>query len=324
MARYCFYCGRELYTGDKCNCRSSDKAQSTTQSGTEYNAGTASAAGSASAAGTASDKTTAQSARKSRPKGKKFGSFFQSFNPFATNTGTQQSARSQSRPKAKPVQPRKKPVSRPAAPLNMQAVLQYVRRFGLYLARPADSVRTAIQNGSRRSAFGLLALLGICSGLFLLTAAHRISSILPLFVVSNSLIDSILMFAQGFIIAVGASLLLTVLYYLALRYLYRQPVAFFDLLIGFAPSTLYFSIFILLGVLSLAGSIFGALMMLAVGAVVAVIAQYLALSKVSGFDDNRNFILITFVMMIYTSVLAMLLNLTLPILQALLESTQVI
>lgn len=324
MARYCFYCGRELYTGDKCNCRSNDKAQSTTQSSAENASGYAYAAGSTSSAGTASEKTTTQSARKNRPKGKKFSSFFQSFNPFAANTGTQQSARSQSRPKARPVTPRQKPSPRTTAPLNLQTILQYLRRFGLYLARPADSVRSAVQNGSRRSALGLLVLLGACSGLFLLTAANRISSILPLFVVSNALADNVLMFAQGFLIAVGASLLLTILYYLALRFLYRQPVAFFDLLIGFAPSTLYLSLFILLGVLSMAGSIFGALMMLLVGAVVAVIAQYLALSKVSGFDDNRNIILITFVMMIYTSVLAMLLNLTLPILQALLESTRVI
>lgn len=324
MARYCFYCGRELYTGDKCNCRSSDKDQSTTQSSTENRAGSASAAGSAPASDTSSEKYAKQNASKSRPKGKKSGSFFQSFNPFATNAGTQQSARSQSRPKAKPVPPRRKPFSQSAAPLNLQTVLQYVRRFGLYLARPADSVRSAVQNGSRRSAIGLLALLGAFSGLFLLTAAHRISSILPLFVVSSTFIDSLLMFAQGFAIAVGTSLLLTLLYYLALRYLYRQPVAFFDLIIGFAPSTLYLSIFMLLGILSMAGSIFGALMMLMVGAAVALIAQYLALGKISGFDDNRNIILITFVMMIYTSVLAMLLNLTLPILQALLESTRVI
>jgi hypothetical protein len=131
-------------------------------------------------------------------------------------------------------------------------------------------------------------------------------------------------FLQGFGISLAASLLLTLIYQLSLRYLFRKPVGFRQLLSGLSPANLYFLLFMLAAVLALPASFLSALMMLMTGFAVAALAHYLALRQLSGFDDNRCLILTAFVLMLYTGIVAMMLNLSLPVLQALMNQSGVI
>lgn len=129
---------------------------------------------------------------------------------------------------------------------------------------------------------------------------------------------------QGFGINLAGSLLLVLIYQLALRYLFKQPIGYMRLLAGLSPASLYFALFLLLSLLSLPASIFSAAMMVLTGFIVSALAQFLAIRQLSGFDDNRSFILVTFVILVFTGILALLLNLSLPALSALLGQSVIV
>jgi hypothetical protein len=318
MARYCFYCGRELTSGEKCTCRSGDKASA---SGPSV-AGTPTG-------GPSSGKSASSGTRGQHRSGSPIQRFFQAFNPFSAAGSTQQSARSKPKKAGRPAAGQPKTATRANQQITLQSLWQAVRQFGSYLSHPADSVRTAVKSGSRRFTLVVLLLQGICGGFFLLAATSQplLFSLLMLnfasFTGSIGLTYGISLFVQGFAISIAAGLLMGLLYYLVLRFLYRHPVAYLDLLTSFSPACLYFTLFLLLGALTLSSSFFSAILLLVAGFAVAAIAQYLAISQVAGFDNNRSFILVTFIMLIYTSILSFLLNLSLPVLNALLEQTKV-
>ena len=319
MARFCFYCGRELLSGEKCSCRTAGgaTAQDMPVGGQETKG--------------QPDRSASGNRTGTKPKGQAFRRFFQSFNPFVSSGSAQpKSAGNSSR--AKQTRP---PVhtagTRPIAkPVTLQSVLTGLRIFAAYLSRPADSIRSAVQSGSRQSVLVILFLQGICGGFFLLTASSKaiLRVVLSLNVATlaegNTLLSNMFIFMQGFGINLAGSLLLVLIYQLALRYLFKQPTGFMRLLTSLSPSFLYFTIFMLLSLLALPASIFSAAMTMLSGFVIAALAQYLAVRQISGFDENRSFILITFVMLVFTGILALLLNLSLPALSALLGQSVIV
>lgn len=332
MARYCFYCGRELTTGEKCNCRS-NKSSSSWSYASQGAASGASASGSAASGSAAGQKTGRHSAPRQKagqartPRGNIFSRFFQSINPFAAgSSGSSGSSGS----KTRTTYQKARPASAPRKPLTAQDALLALRRFGLFLTRPADSVRSAAQSGSRRFVLVIMILQGIAGGLFLLSATSRplVRELLTLsnFTASGSLTtaNSIFLFVQGFGVAVVAALLLSLLYHLALKYMFRHPVPFMDLLASLSPACLYFSLFMLAGLSAVQSSVFSALMLLAAGFAVSAIVQFLAVGSLSGFEDNRSFMAVTIVLLVYSSVLSLIFNLSLPLLQVLLEQSSVI
>ncbi len=324
MARFCFYCGRELSNGEKCNCRTT---------GSPYSQAKASGPQSSEAkagAGPAASQPNGKQAQASKRKGS-FKRFVQAFNPFSsTGAARQQSSSRPRQPKAsRPIYQKTKPKAA-GIHLNPQSIFLTLRQIGQYIIHPADSIRQAQTSGSRHSVLLILLLQGLCGGLFLLTATNQtfLRSLLALNIASASqsynFLNSLFIFLQGFGISLAASLLLVLIYQLVLRYLFRQSVGFLQILISLSPSCLYFTLFMLAGLLALPASFFSALMMLLAGFAIGAIAQYLALRQMSGFDDNRSFMLITFVMLLYTGALAMLLNLSLPVIRALFDQSIVI
>lgn len=319
MARYCFYCGRELTTGEKCNCRSpgsgshaAGKSQEAEKTGnTTKNGKTKSSGGRPKSA-----------ARKESF----FKRIFNPINPFATGKTERPSAGRQ-RQQARPQKAR--PVAQPRQPITAGSVFLGLQQFAAYLTRPADSVRSSLQKTNRRFVVIILALQGFCGGLFLLVAASR-PMVRALLSLSNAtatgainFANGLFLFIQGFGVAIVATLLLALLYNLTLKFLYRHPVSFQDLLAVLSPATLYSSVFLLAALMTLSSSVFSALMLVVAGFAISAIAQYLAVREVGGTDDNRSFVLVTFVLLIYTSVLSLLLNLSLPMLLVLLETSTV-
>lgn len=322
MARYCFYCGRELTTGEKCNCR-------TTGSGSHGDGKTHTADTAGSGSSTSGQQTAGSGSGTARATAKKtsfFKRIFNPINPFASGPSARSSA---SRPNQRPKAQKARPASQPRQPVTVRSVLLGLQQFGAYLVRPADSVRSSLQKINRRFVLLILLLQSICGGLFLLVAASR-PMVRALLALSNAtasgsinFANGLFLFIQGFGIAITAVLLLALLYHLSLKYLYRHPVSFQDLLAVLSPATLYFTVFLLASLLTLSSSVFSALMLVVTGFAISAIAQYLAVREVGGTDDNRSFVLVTFVMLIYTSVLSLLLNLSLPMLMALLETSTV-
>ena len=319
MARFCFYCGRELISGEKCNCRTAGgtTAQDQPTAGQESKS--------------QPDRSSTRPNAGTKPRKNAFRSFFQAFNP-STGSGTAQPKAADGSSRAKYTRP---PVynagTRPRAnPMTLQSVLAQLRVFAAYLSRPADSIRTAVQSGSRQRVLVILLVQGAFGGLFLLTASSKaiLRAVLSLNVATSadgsSLLSSVFIFIQGFGINLAGSLLLVLIYQLALRYLFKQPTSFMRLLTSLSPAFLYFTLFMLLSMLALPASIFSAAMTMLTGFIIAALAQYLAIRQISGFDENRSFILITFVMLIFTGILALLLNLSIPALSALLGQSVIV
>lgn len=319
MARFCFYCGRELISGEKCNCRTA--GGSTTQ---------AQPAGDQESK-SQPDRSSPKPKTGAKPRKSAFQSFFQAFNS-SSGPGAAQPKAAAGSSRAKYTRP---PVynasSRPRAnPITLQSVLVQLRVFAAYLSRPADSIKSAVQSGSRQRVLIILLVQGAFGGLFLLTASSKaiLRAVLSLNVATsadgNSLLSSVFIFMQGFGINLAGSLLLVLIYQLALRYLFKQPTSFMRLLTSLSPAFLYFTIFMLLSLLSLPASIFSAAMTMLTGFIIAALAQYLAIRQISGFDENRSFLLLTFVMLIFTGILALLLNLSIPALSALLGQSVIV
>ncbi|MGI6334589.1 MAG: hypothetical protein ACOX1A_08410 [Saccharofermentanales bacterium] len=310
MARYCFYCGRSLNAGEKCNCRT---------------------AGSRRADGDFSDKTGTADPRQKRDRSGgsqsqnkpprssgAFRRFVNAFNPFFQETETQGTAAQPKRKRARKAKPVRKP-------FNPQDFLLSIRRFAQYLTRPVDSIRGAVHTANRLHILLTLLIRGVAGGFFLVLFSKipLVRSLLSLSLANvatdSGTINDLFVFFQGLGIFIVAPLLLTLLYHLSLRFLYRSTKPYFSLLAGFMPSNLYFSIFLLAGILTMSSSILSALMLILAGLAVAGAAQYLALVEISGFDQNRCFILMAFVTLIYMSLISLLMNLSLPFLKMLID-----
>ncbi len=265
MARFCFYCGRELSNGEKCGCRSTDKPNA-----------------------------AKESAAPKKPAG-------------------------QPPPKAKPYKPQR--------PVTRDNLLNFFRQLKAYLTLPADTIRAVARQVNRQAILMIMLFSGLCGGLFLLVAVQQplLTSLLSLSAATStgspSGANGVFIFVQGLGISIVSSLLLVLLYYLALRFIYRHQVAFLDLLSALSPSFLYLSLFVLLGTIGLSTSFLSSLLMLAIGFAIAIVAQYLAVCELSGFDDNRGLMLVVFVLLIYASVLSLVLSLSLPILKAFVEQS---
>jgi hypothetical protein len=336
MARYCFYCGRELTTGEKCACRTSGASSDGTEGQTEQKkTQRASASASGSRTGSASENRSTGAAAGRKGPDSIFKRFIQFFNPFAPTGGTQSSHQ---RPKAETKNSRpacktsyKRQSGRPGSlGLNWQRIKPSLVQAGQYLVRPADSIGQAALGSVRQPLVLVLVLKGIGGGFFLLSAAHQsfLQTLLSLNVISiwesSDFLNGLSIFTQGFIITLADSLFIALLYYLALRFLFRNPTGFQRLMNALCPSFFYTAIFFFASLLTLSTSVFNAAMLLLVGFAVSALAQFLAMRKIMGMDDNRSLSLVVLIQILYSGVLAILLNLALPLLRALVDQSGVI
>lgn len=340
MARYCFYCGRQLNSGEKCGCRSAgnggasaQQARSGPESQPEPERADASQKG--------------QSARQSSP----FGGHLKptnwlkrlitAFNPWA---GTD--AASAQRPSGKTAfgtgssagrrksasGPRSSARHRQASPVRFDRhrLLSGLRAAGNYFVHPADQISQSVRAENRLASLLILALNGITGGLFL-NMATRQPHLKVLFSLNTATAVGrqtpgtfLFLFIQGFGINLAASLLLVLIYHLSLRYVFHRPTGYMKLLHSLCPSVLYFSVFVLSGLLTLNRSPFTALLMAVAGFAVAAVIQFLSLKQLTGLEDNRSLMLISFVLLVFSSILALMFNLSLPVLNALLDQTAII
>jgi len=210
------------------------------------------------------------------------------------------------------------------------ALLTGLQQVSRYFQRPADTIRQSAQYANRRLTFILLAVQSLLGGIALLVASWQpqFAAMLQLTIVSTRqtqpLVSALFIFLQGMGITLIANLLLILIDHLVLRFLYRQPVDFRRLLAGQNPALLYFNLFMLSALLSLPGSLISSLLVLGAGFGIAAIAHFLALRQITGFDENRVFAVMAVVMLLYSSIMAMLFNLALPVLKSLLDQSAVL
>jgi hypothetical protein len=351
MARYCFYCGRQLNSGEKCGCRSTGNG-APTQQASSTQAGQTSrdqtkpkddasshrqqkdappAADPANRAEPGDKRRTDRPTRPTRGSDKKtswFSRLITAFNPWAaTQPGTTSKPGGTARSGSGSAAWRKQ--GRPVR-LDRHVLLGGLRAAGNYFVHPADQISQSVRTENRLASVLILALNGMAGGLFLNLATQQphLKVLFSLNTASavgrRSVATFLFLFIQGFGINLAASLLLVLIYHLSLRYLFHRPTGYVRLLHSLCPSILYFTVFVLSGLLSLNRSPFTALLMAVAGFAVAAVIQFLSLKQLTGMEDNRNLILIGFVMLVFSSILALLFNLSLPVLNALLDQSAII
>lgn len=288
MARYCFYCGRELEPGEKCDCRHHQESRRTQANKQETGSSSGSSARKASA--------DTRQKRKKRPL-----------------------KQSRCTP---PRQSQKK-----APPLQTAALRERLRdalkHAGRLLSQPAEQVqRYALGVGHRGVPFFLI-LLGTMSGLLTVQASEQIylKTIFGLSIVSaqfgGQLSSRLFLFIEGAGIGLSLFLLHTLIYHLLLRYVFRQAFSFHRLVSALSPSGFFSALFLLAGSLMLAGSFINTLLMVAAAIVIAVLIQSTALRQATALTDNQILILTATALFMLLSLFAMILNLSLPVLEAL-------
>jgi len=296
MARYCFYCGRELNPGEKCGCRATAQSSEST--------------------GSSQPKQAEANGPKPRARisfWKKAVSFF---NPF---TGSKTAA-GQSRPHAQ----------RRSFRMENKAGSVMFGQLAYQLTHPANPAEPSENSKAGGVTVLVLSASSLLGGLLLLLAIRQPQLSLFLSLNTATALNGFSFFSQAFVFLQGAgiclvaNLLLAVLYQLAARVLYRQRLPLIRLVRQLSPAYLYASLFAFSALLVLSGSFFSALLMLAAGFSVSSVLQFFALRRLTGFDDNRTFLLTAFTLAVYTGMLALLLNLSLPVLNALIDHTGII
>lgn len=301
MARYCFYCGRELKPGEKCGCRTAARQDQSIPT-------------------QASQRPKTGKTRVNRQDGL-FRRIVRFFNPFAGQAQTRQPGHNAAAPKAK----------KTGQPFRLnQKDRQIWRQIVAFLTRPADTISLAGQAGSALLPLVLLLLLGLAGGLFLIIGIRQpqlqmILSLNTATATAGSVRQSDwFLLIQGFGMSLAVALLIALTYHLALRIVFHTVFGLSRLVTALSPAFLYLALFLIAALPVLPGSVFSALMMLVTGFAVSAITQYLVMRRLTNFDDNRCFYLVALVLFIDTGFLALLLNLSLPILNALLDQSVVI
>jgi hypothetical protein len=195
-----------------------------------------------------------------------------------------------------------------------------------YVARPVEMIHQAVlENNASR----LLTQLLIHAGLGGLAAvvidrSGTLDLILQLTIVSatgNAGLQSMFLFIQGAGLILVLDLMLILLTQLVLRYGFRASYNLIRVAASLTPVVFYSTLFLLLAILSLSTSPFSSLMLLASGLAISTLALYLAIRQLTRFEENRCFLLVTLVIILFTSLLATLINLALPVLNVLVSQT---
>lgn len=334
MARYCFYCGRELASGEKCDCRHHQTSQPAEPEKSE--AGKTEGhndAGQSRQYKSAGSRSSAH--KKAVPISGSFTSarrFFALFNPFTSASGKKKPQSSRQRFKSSWTNRADSNRSSKSTvnPTIKQDAMQAARALSRYLAQPADEIRLTAESGTRRPFLGMLLFQAVLAGLILVLATEQphLRTVLGLNIASaqqgGSLISRLFLFTQGAGISMAGYLLQILLYHLLLRHIFRQAVSYLRLLKGLSASCFFSSVFLLSGILLISGSFFGTLLVVTAAYAMSLIAQALALRHAAKLDENQVIVLVAVSALIFCSVIALIFNLSLPVLDALLKQSIII
>jgi hypothetical protein len=301
VARYCFYCGRELKSGEKCGCRSSTRA-----------------AGAQKATSDKSDQPNpARPAKKSL-----LTRLVDFFNPFRT--------RSEFPNKTTRYQYKKSTKSRAQSfRLDREKGSFAIKQIIRYVSHPVDTTRQ-VDLSKGHQAWLFLFIAGLVGGFFIVLGIRQpylavLLSLNTATAVSQSLTAvDLFLWVQGFGMTLAGSLLLVLVYHVVLRMVFRLRLTYSLLLKGLSPALFYMALFACAALLLLSYSFFSALLLLVAGFGISTVTQYLAIRRLTSFNENRSFILVALVLFIFSGVMALIFNESLPVLNALLDHSAVI
>lgn len=279
MARYCFYCGRELEDNEKCDCR--------------MRPGVTGGSGNSSSAGR--ERAADQSAAREEPKGA-------SSDPFS-------SGHWQHRQEETP--PKRKQKNRPAgAPFYYSRTpadrTRHLQSFLQFFAAPADTMARELSPRWTRSHSIWLAVTIALSGLHYMVLNRSLTALLTGQKVELGAGESLLSWLTGSAFIGLILILFTLTLWLLARFLYRQGgLPFPHALAAGRTSWKYLTLFFLLALPSLftGGAVYGLVLAL-MGLVFAVMVHAKQVAALTHLDENRTWQLSYLAIIIFAGILS--------------------
>ena len=302
MARYCFYCGRELDSDEKCTCRTTG-----TSTGSSANPGSARTAPPPPPSSPPPKSSTPPPKAKpsSPPKSKKPG-FFQSLLGFFAGPA---------KPPKRPGPSASKAPGKPGSPVVF--LRTRLTEAGGFFTRPASTIRRVAAGRSLGvpvffvllqavvSAGAALALSGKATMegflAFLLTGGIGRTSAATDLAAGGALVAPFV-----FASVVVQALVLAGILALALRFLLRTPVPFVRVFSALGPPAFYGTVLTLLALLSSLGATIPATHLLLAGLVLGFIALFVGLQPATGQSEDRLLMLLVFSLFLYYAFLSLL------------------
>lgn len=316
MARYCFYCGRALSPGEKCQCREKPKPQSGSEESTDQ----------------PGQHTTNNKSSDRSPKADREGFFNRSSSTGASSTSSKHTRKTQTewtkgRSADKFSNARKTKNRSNFQMPDRMAVLTGLAQFARFFTRPADSIRHSAQYANKRKSFLFLLLNCLMGGFLLLVLSRQNQAgvLLQLNIVQaqlrSSFVTGLFLFFQGISLTLCLHGLLIVLTYAGLRWIIRQPVDLIRLVSALGPVNFYASLLLLMTIMAVPGSLIHAALLLAATLTVTMLVLFLSLRQLCQVDEDRLFSLVILILIVFCALASFLFGLTLPLFSTLFDQS---
>jgi len=284
LAKICFYCGKELGSGERCNCRTSGSAAS--------NGGSS---GNSSASGTNDSKSAKQSNTTNRANKENERQAKERAKEQARRAKQAQQARQAQKPKFE----WRSFLLKLMTSSGYSSTDSLPKKIGYSLLQTLFRPVTAIDTFVQRQDIGLsvfyLVLFSLATGLLSLRLFGY----------------TILTFAEGTLLGVVVALILNGMFLLAFRFLSKVRFSFMQILSTFSAPAFILSIFFLFAATGRT-SLISFLLTVMAGVVAGALLQFLALKSLSRQSSDSLVINVILVYVLFFSVLGILLNLLVP------------
>lgn len=322
MARYCFYCGRELAEGERCSCRTARNSgfgpdaadnEPNRRAGTGSRTGQAAdAPRSSSSSSSAASSAAADNKRKQGRKRRSWRSRFAAWR--AERVNARQAERSRRRAEREERKRQREARQGGAASFNGRSVFTFIHQL---FTRP-----TAIISGSRHAGMTRMVvaylLEALVFSLIVLTFVRfsnltRIALLRDLTLNNDRLWESAgLAMLRGFAAALLLSFLRVLIARLVFRFIGRQRVPMDDLYRTFLPGTYYEILFMLISLLFVSGTGLQSLVMLLCAFAVRTMIDTYSLKDTVQLSTDRLLFQSAVIHFILFVALAFLLNFVVP------------
>lgn len=343
MARYCFYCNKELKPGERCDCREARKVQARNAEAAARAAGTAGATGSSTSTtqgsqtgnsspfGTSSSTTSGGTSYQSTGSsaapnsGSKKVSLKDRWNAWRQRAQQRRREREQSawssQTSGAEYARRKADPASGASCFDDRSAFSFRGFFGklkLYFTDPITAIRYGIR-GNLAWAFILLFIQCLLIGIMSLqTFRHSnlgnllmFTAIRPYNRIDFNSLFLILLLAETLLMAI-LFLAKALVYQVTLRTMGRQRLRFCAVLRMLIPALVYYTCFLIVGNITAAGSGITTILILLSGIAINSVVEYLSIREVTGLNDNKLVVVVFIALLIQCLLSGAIISLSLP------------
>ncbi|MHB1483672.1 MAG: hypothetical protein ACYCYI_03320 [Saccharofermentanales bacterium] len=288
MAKICFYCGKELAAGERCNCRTATSGKPDNSGSSTSSASSASSSSSSSHDAKSEKHAREEQAKRTRDKQSK-----------QSRAKEQERFYKQSEKKAKPKFNWQSFLLRLMTSSGYEPNDKLPRKIGYSLLqcliRPVNAIETFVQRQDFALSIFYLVLFSLATGL----ATSRFSGF------------TLTVFAEGFLIGAALALILNGLFILAFRFLGRIRFSFRQIISAFSAPAFFYSLFFLFAATGRT-TIISFIMTIMAGVVAGSILHFLSVKSLARQTSEQVVVNVILVYVIFFSIAGIILNLVSP------------